>query len=154
MTNVLKIMIVFYSMHSQRFEQSIVQPGMVVKPVRGQLNRVFFFFLCLRSCLRILSLMTGSAVPSRVSPLILLNKAESSIINHQSGACSQDFSRLPRRRPFAPSTAIIGSFPKLSGHHATAYRLRSSLPRVRRQKGHTVYDTRRQRCVGCPGYRE
>ena len=70
-------------------------------------------FPCPRTCLRIWSRETGSAIPSRVSPLILHAQAESSIINHQSsiinhqssiinhqsGVYSRDSSRLPRRRP-------------------------------------------------------
>ena len=70
-------------------------------------------FPCLSTCLRIWPRETVSAVPSRVSPLILHTQAESSIINHQSsiinhqssiinhqsGAYSQNSSRLPRRRP-------------------------------------------------------
>ena len=52
----------------------------------------------------------------------------------ESGAYLQDFSRVPRRRPFIylkPPYAI-GSVPSLSGH-ASAYRWRS-LPRVRRHR--------------------
>ena len=63
---------------------------------------------------------TGSAVPSRVSLLLLHTQAES-------GAYSRDFSRFPRRRSFiylGPPYAI-GSVPSLSGH-ATAYRWRSN----------------------------
>ena len=41
------------------------QPGKVVDPARGQLNR------CSRSCLRIWSPETGSAVPSRFSLLLI-----------------------------------------------------------------------------------
>ena len=64
---------------------------------------------------------TGSAVPSRVSPLILHTQAES-------GAYSRGSSRFPRWRPHnIPSTAI-GSVPNLSGH-AVAYRW-CSPPRV------------------------
>ena len=61
-------------------------------PARGQLNRDFFFS-CPRSRLRIWSRETGSAVPSRVSLLILHTQAES-------GAYSRDSSRFPRWRPF------------------------------------------------------
>ena len=66
------------------------------------------FFLCPRSRPRIWSRETGSAVPSRVSLLILHPQAES-------GAYSRDFSRFPRRRLHIPPTAI-GSVPSLSGH--------------------------------------
>ena len=48
---------------------------------------------CPRTCLRIWSRETGSAVRSRVNLLILHTQAES-------GAYSWDFSRFPRRRPF------------------------------------------------------
>ena len=50
-------------------------------------------FPCPRSRLRIWSRETGSAVPSRVSLLIIHTQAES-------GAYSRDYSRFPRRRPF------------------------------------------------------
>ena len=45
------------------------QPGKVANPARGQLNREKIF-PCPRVCLRIWSLETGSAVPSRASLLI------------------------------------------------------------------------------------
>ena len=85
---------------------------------------------CPRTCLRIWPRETGSAVPSRVSLLILPTQAES-------GAYLRDSSRVPRRRPFIyikPPYAI-GSVPSLSGH-AIAYRWRS-LPRVRRHRAST-----------------
>ena len=84
-------------------------------------------FPCPRTCLRIWSRETGSAVPSRVSLFILHTQAES-------GAYLRDSSRVPRRRPFIhikPPYAI-GSVPSLSSH-AIAYRWRS-LPRVRRHR--------------------
>ena len=46
------------------------QPGKVANPARGQLNREKIF-PCPRACLRIWSRETGSAVPSRVSLLII-----------------------------------------------------------------------------------
>ena len=52
---------------------------------------------CPRSRLRIWSRETGSAVPSRVSLLISILRAESS-------ACLRDSSRVPRRRPFIIDT--------------------------------------------------
>ena len=55
---------------------------------RGELT-----FPCTRSRLRVWSPETGSAVPSRVSLLILHTQAES-------GAYSRDSSRFPSRRPF------------------------------------------------------
>ena len=49
---------------------------MVASPARGQLNRDFLFiFFRPRSCLRNWSRETGSAVPSRVSPIILHTQA-------------------------------------------------------------------------------
>ena len=69
------------------------QPGKVANPARGrQLNKKNIF-PCPRSRLRIWSRETGSAVPSRVSLLILHTQAES-------GAYLRDSSRFPRRRPF------------------------------------------------------
>ena len=87
----------------------------VDNPARGQLNKENVFFPCPRSFLRIYSSEIGSAVPSRVSPLVLHTLAES-------GAYSRDSSRFPRGCPFIPSTAAIGSAPPcLSGHHVFAY---------------------------------
>ena len=104
------------------------QPGKVANPACGQLDdKRKSFFPCPRWRLRIWSLETGSAVPSRVSLLISILKAES-------GALLRDSSRVPRRRPFIyfkPPYAI-GSVRSLSGH-ALAYRWRS-LPRVRRHR--------------------
>ena len=51
-------------------------------PARGQLNRkIFMFFPCPRSRLRIWSRETGSAVPSRVSSLILRTQAKSRVLH-------------------------------------------------------------------------
>ena len=66
------------------------------------------FFPCRCSRQGICSRKTGSAVSSRVSPLILYAQAEYD-------AYSRDSSRFPRRRPSIPSTPI-GSVPRLSGH--------------------------------------
>ena len=46
------------------------QPGKVVNPARGQLNRVNEYYPVPRACLRIWSREMGSAVLSRVSLLI------------------------------------------------------------------------------------
>ena len=46
------------------------QPGKVANPARGQLNRGNEYSTGPRTCLRIWSRETGSAVPSRVSLLI------------------------------------------------------------------------------------
>ena len=54
--------------------QIMDQPGKVANPARGQLKLIF---PCPRACLRIWSRETGSAVPSRVSLLILHTQAES-----------------------------------------------------------------------------
>ena len=101
------------------FRQSM---GVIANPSRGQLKKENMFFLRPCSRLRIWSRLTTSAVPSRVSLLILHIQAES-------GAYPRDSSRFRRRRPHIPSTAI-GSIPILSSH-ANAYRVRwHSLPRV------------------------
>ena len=55
------------------------QPGKVVSPARGQLNREECIFSCPRSRLRIWSRETGSAVPLCVSLLILYIQAETGI---------------------------------------------------------------------------
>ena len=116
----------YVCIYGHTYSKSMDQPGKVANPARGQLNREKFIFPCPRSRLRIWSRETGSAVPSRVSLLILHTQAES-------GAYSRGSSRVPRRCPFIylkPPYAI-GSVPSLSGH-AIAYRWRS-LPRVRRR---------------------
>ena len=51
------------------YSKSKDQPGKVVNPARGELNREYKYFL-VPICLRIWSRETGSAVPSRVSVLI------------------------------------------------------------------------------------
>ena len=55
------------------------QPGKVVNPARGQLDRKNELFPYPCSLLRIWSHETGSAVPSRASPLILYTQTESLI---------------------------------------------------------------------------
>ena len=84
------------------------------------------FFPCLRSRVRNLFRETGSAVPSRISLLILHTQTEAGAYH------LQDSSRFPRRRPFISLKPpyVIGSVPNSSGH-AIAYRWRS-LSRVRR----------------------
>ena len=73
--------------------KSMDQPGNFANPARGQLNGGKIIFTCPRSRQRIWSSETVSAVPSRVSLLILHTQAEC-------GAYSRDSSRFPRRRPF------------------------------------------------------
>ena len=68
---------------------------MVANPARGQLNRENKLFVCSCSRQRIWSRETGSAVPSRVNPLIFHTEAESSIINHQSSIWCYAYSRDP-----------------------------------------------------------
>ena len=81
------------------------------------------FLPCPRSRLIIWSRDLGTAVPSRVSPLILHTYYV------EPGVYSRGFSRFPPRRPHIPSN-VFGSVPSLSGH-AAAYRWRS-LPTIRR----------------------
>ena len=70
------------------------QPGKVTSSSRGQPNREnIYIFPCPRTRLRIWSREKGSAVPSRVSLLILYTQAGS-------GAYSRDSSPVSRRRPF------------------------------------------------------
>ena len=116
----------------QPFQRSMYQPGMVAKPSRGQLNRQTCFFSRLRSFLRLWSRETGSAVPSRVSQLILHTQAESSIINHQSSIWCLLKAFLP-----LSATASIYTVnrhrvsPEFIESRNYVYRWRS-LPRVRR----------------------
>ena len=55
-------------MYGHTYSKSKDQPGKVANPARGQLNRVNEYFPCPRSCLKILSRETGSAVPACSSP--------------------------------------------------------------------------------------
>ena len=57
-------------------------------------------FVCSCSRLRIWSRKTGSAVPSRVNPLIFHTQAESSIINHQSSIINLVLCLLTGSFPF------------------------------------------------------
>ena len=57
-------------MYGHAYSKSMDQPGKVASPARGQLYRKKWIFPCPRSCLRIWSRETGSAVASRVSLLI------------------------------------------------------------------------------------
>ena len=98
---------------------------MVANPACIELKRENEYFPCPRSRLRIWSRETGSAVPPRVSPLILHTRAEF-------GAYSRDFYRFPRRLPLFILSIAIGPVPSVSGH-AIAYRWRS-LPRGRRRR--------------------
>ena len=105
------------------------QPGKVADCARGQLNRkIFFSCPCPRSRLGIWSRETGSAVPSRVSLLILHTRAESDwlVLTH---GIPPDFRGGVHL--FIPPTAIA-SVASLSGHEI-AYRW-CSLPRVRRHR--------------------
>ena len=56
--------------HTVICRNSMIQPGKVANPARGQLNRETLIFLFFRSRLRIWSRETGSALLSRVSLLI------------------------------------------------------------------------------------
>ena len=58
-------------MYGHTYSKSVDQPGKVANPARGQLNRGKKN-ICSRSCLRICSSKTGSAVPSRVSLLVYI----------------------------------------------------------------------------------
>ena len=104
-------------MDGHHTQQRTDQLGKVANPARGQLNRGKCIFPCPRSTrLRFWPRETSSAVPSRVSLLILHTQAES-------GAYLRDSSGFTRRRPFTylkPSYAV-GSVPSSSGH-AIVYR--------------------------------
>ena len=100
------------------------QPGKVANPSRGQLNRENN--IPLSPCVpENLVSRDGFSRPVPCQPAHLHTQAEF-------GAYLQDFSRVPRRRPFMKPPYAIGSVPSLSGH-TIAYRWRS-LPRVRRHR--------------------
>ena len=100
------------------------QPGKVVNPARGQLNRENN--IPLSPCVpENLVSRDGFSRPVPRQPAHLHTQAES-------GAYVRDSSRVPRRRPFIKPPYAIGSVPSLSGH-AIAYRWRQ-LPRVRRHR--------------------
>ena len=84
--------------------------GMVADPACGQLNRETGNFPSPRSRLRVWSRELGSAVPSRVSPLVLHTQVESDAnLRDSTSPC------FPLRFPLEPSYAI-GLVPSLSGH--------------------------------------
>ena len=100
------------------------QPGKVVNPARGQLNRKNN--IPLSPCVpENLVSRDGFSRPVPRQPAHLHTQTES-------GAYLRDSSRVPRRRPFMKPPYAIGSVSSLSGH-AIAYRWRS-LPRVRRHR--------------------
>ena len=110
-----------------KHRKSMDQPGMAANPVRGQLiieNVSCVFSPCARSCLRIWSRETYSAVvPLHVSPLILYIEIEYC-------AYLPEFSRFPRRCPFIYMANRHRVSPCYSSSgHAIAYRWRS-LPKV------------------------
>ena len=113
-------------MYSHTYSKSMDQPGKVVKPARGQLNRENDFSLSAFAPENFVSRdRFGSPIPRQLAHLH--TQAEY-------GAYLLDSSRVPRRRLFIyfkPPYAI-GSVPSLSGH-TIAYRWRS-LPRVRRHR--------------------
>ena len=94
-------------MYGQHFQQSMDQPGKAANPARGQLNRKKCFFSCPRSRLRIWPHETGSAVPSRVSPLILHTQGESDwlVLTHgippafRDGVSNYVYRQSPSGRP-------------------------------------------------------
>ena len=61
-----------HMLYGHTYGKSMDQSGNVANPARGQLNRENVFFPCLRSRLRIWPRETGSAVLSRVSPLVII----------------------------------------------------------------------------------
>ena len=88
-------------MYGDTYSKSMDQPSKVANPTRGQLNRENkeYFPVRVRSCLRIWSRETGSAVSSVLrQPAHLHTQAES-------GAYLRDSSRVLRRRPFITSEA-------------------------------------------------
>ena len=118
-------------MYSLHFQQNMDQPGMVVNPARGQLNKEKVLFPRPRSYNRPRNWPReagSAAVPSRLSLLILHTQTE------YISCLPTGFLTLPATvSTYIPSTAI-GSVPinSLLGH-AIACRWRS-LSRVRRHR--------------------
>ena len=108
-------------MYGHHKKQSKDQVDKVTNPAHGQLNRKMCFPLPL-----FWSRETSSAVPSRVSLLILRTQAES-------GTYPRDFSRFPWRRTYIYTSTDIEPVPSLSDHAIIAFRWRS-LPRVWRRR--------------------
>ena len=99
-----------------------------------------WIFPCPRSRLRIWSYETGSAVPSRVSLLILHAQAES-------GAYSRDSSQFPRWRPFL---YLNRHMPSGQSRVYWVAQLRTdgvSLPRVCRHRASSLQDIGRCLCI-------
>ena len=93
------------------FQQTGHQLGMFANHAPGQLQQGKRNFPCPRSRLRVWSRDSYSAVPSRISLLILHTQAESSVYLRYSTPPS----RFPLRFPFELSCAI-GLVPSLLGH--------------------------------------
>ena len=111
------------------YSKSMVQPGKVANPARGQLKSENGKMNISLSAFAPENLVSryGFGIPIPRQPAHLHTQAKSR-------AYVRDSSRVPRRRPFIylkPPHAV-GSVPSLSGH-AIAYRWRS-LPRVRRHR--------------------
>ena len=121
-------------------QQSTNQLRKVANPVYGQLNRGKFS--CPRSRVRIWFRVTGLAVPSLVSLLILYTNAESG---------AYEYGIPPEFRGgvhiFLPAPHTIGSVPSLSGH-VIAYRLRS-LPRVHWHRASSPQGSSSNGCCLC-----
>ena len=114
-------------MYGHTYSKSMVHPGKVANPARGQLNRENEIFPRPRSCLRIWSRETGSAVPPRVSLLISILRLNPVLTYGIPPDFRGGVHLFISKPPYS-----IGSVPSLSGH-AIAYRWRS-LPRVRQHR--------------------
>ena len=122
------------------YSKSKDQPGLVANPTRGQLNKENECFPCPRSCLRIWSRETGSAVSSRVSLLISIPRLNLVLTGFVPiSAAASIYLLIP---PY-----VIGSVPSLSDH-TYAYRWRL-LPRVRRHRAKRSQESSSNGCCPC-----
>ena len=118
------------------FSRAWINRVWFANPACDHLNWETIFFRCPRSCLKIWSRETGSAVPSRVSPLILHAQDESDWLVLTRGIS-------PAFRYF------MASVPSLLGHAIACTQWRS-LSRVRR---HRASNPRGSSSKGCCPFR-
>ena len=90
-------------------------------------EQVNHFFPYPPSRLRVWSLEIGSAVPSRVSPLILHTQTESSIINHQSSIINHQSSIWCLLTGFLSNSAAAAIFYTANRHRVSPEFIRSGI---------------------------
>ena len=120
------------------------QPCKVCQSCLWSTEQGKWIFPCPRPRLRIWPRETGSAVPSRVSPLIPPHSGWIWLV----GAYSRDSSRFPRRRPFIYTATRHRVGPESIGSRNLAYR-QPSVPRVHRHRASIPQGGSSNECCLC-----